>query len=233
MRSSPAHMRTHLIVATMAALIGLPRTAIPSHAQIMEPGPPSHQRQCTLDGWTNNRFGENIAVHERPEAKSAILGRLPVTADDAKQVDDERLYSVRFAITGFEMGWLRIEGASDHYNDTQSGRARPVYAGSGWVPADAVRFQIQSARGFMAPSASSRKIVDLGSDWATDLGVIERVLACDGSWVLVDLRLTHERRADRLIQLTGHEQSLHRAWFRGVCGNEETSCDRPSVDDLP
>lgn len=187
---------------------------------------PKGTRPCSIEAWTNNAGGEDIEVREAPRTEAQIIGRLPVTGSGA-----DTAYSVRFAVTAFEAGWMKVDGASDRYNDAG---ARPVFAKQGWIVADAVRFQIQSARGFAEPDAGKARIVDLGDDWATDLGRIGRVLACDGEWALVDLVV--ERRRDgrgRLLELAELDRTRHRAWFRGLCGVEETTCDMKSVDQNP
>lgn len=191
---------------------------------------PAREVRCALDGWTNNGFGGDIPVRDAPAAPALIIGHLPITRDGALIAYGDRRYSVRFAVIGFANGWLKIDQASDSYNDETGIAKRDVYAGKGWVPANAVRFQIQSARGFTAPDASSRRVVDLGSDWATDLGEIENVRACNGSWALVDLLVMRKRSGESLVEVAESERFRHRAWFRGVCGNEETTCDAVSVD---
>lgn len=224
---SAARVTAVAALAFTLSMAGVLVATASSRAKTSQSEPTLQETQCTLDGWTNNSFGGDIPVRARPDEASPIIGRLPITADDAQNAHGDRSYSVRMDIVGSLGDWLHIARATDDYNDTQSGSARPVHARRGWVPANGVRFQIQSAHGFDAPSPASRKVVDLGNDWVTDLGTIERVLACDGSWVLIDLRLTYERRSDRLIELPDSDRPLHRAWFRGVCGNEETTCDMP------
>jgi len=183
---------------------------------------PEGEQSCSIEGWINNAAGRDVEVRNVPRADATVVGRLPVTRPG------EDRYSVRFVVTGSNTGWMRIEGASDRNNaDTE----RSVFSGKGWVPADAVRFQIQSARGFAAPDPNSVRLVDLGDDWATDLGRIAQVLACRGDWALVDLVV--ERRRDGrggLAELADDDRSRHRAWFRGICGIEETTCDMETVD---
>jgi len=213
-------------LASILSMVSVLGGAVPLHAQTAAE-PPARETRCAIDGWTNNRFGEDIPIREHPNASAPVVGRLPVTPESAQNAYGDRLYSVRMDIVGFSGGWLRIDHASDRYNDTPPGGARRISSPSGWMPADGVRFQIQSAFGYDTPSLAGRKILDLANDWATDIGAIERVLACNGSWVLVDLRLTHRRIGDRLIEFGNEQQTIRRAWFRDVCGNEETTCQTP------
>jgi hypothetical protein len=68
--------------------------------------------------------------------------------------------------------------------------------------------------------------------WLTDMASIERLLGCDGPWVLVEARQRRRvGQADPLAEIPAAERPLLRAWFRGVCSAEETTCDMRGVDD--
>ena len=189
---------------------------------------PGRTTACRVGAWTRNETAEPITVHAEPSAASAIVGRLPTTGADGSTAYD---YSVTFEITAATGEWLQISGATDANNANDDRAARPVYSGTGWIRADAARFVIQSARGYQRPDATSPRLVDLGTDWATELGTLTRILACADEWVLVDLTL-HSRRGPgaRLTELPAAERQHRRAWFRGVCPSEETTCDMRSVD---
>ena len=187
----------------------------------------SVQRSCSINGWTNNDFGADIQVRSAPVMDAAIIGQLPFTTNNS--VDGNRIYSVRFDITGSVNGWLQIDNISDDYNARTTDRLAHTEVKSGWVPADSVRFRIQSARGFESPQQTVAKLIDLKDDRASDMGDIEKVIACEGQWVLIDFRIKYRREDDgRLVALSPDARTKHRAWFRGICGNEETACDIPS-----
>ena len=61
------------------------------------------------------------------------------------------------------------------------------------------------------------------------MGSIEQVIACSGEWVLLDYSLKKRRNPQTLAlkKLSPAEQqaSQGRAWFRGVCANQETTCE--------
>lgn len=199
--------------------------AVPSNAEDAL----SVQTSCSINGWTNNDFGAEIQVRSAPVMDAAIIGQLPLTANNSANGD--RIYSVRFDITGSVNGWLQIDNISDVYNARTTDRLAHTEVKSGWVPADSVRFRIQSARGFESPQPSATKLTDLKDDRASDMGDIEKVIACNGQWVLIDFRTKFHREEDgRLTALSHNTQPMHRAWFRGICGNEETTCDMASAD---
>ncbi|CEJ16120.1 hypothetical protein BN1110_06471 [bacterium YEK0313] len=219
-------MMAAALLFSHAATPALPQAPGPAATPAAwEPGRPT---TCRFGAWTRNETAEPVAVHAEPSATSAVVGRLPTTGADGSTAYD---YSVAFEITAATGDWLQISGATDANNANDDRAARPVYSGSGWIRADAARFGIQSARGYQRPDTASPRLVDLGTDWATELGTLTRILACADEWVLVDLTL-HSRRGPgaRLTTLPAAERQHRRAWFRGVCASEETTCDMRSVD---
>mgnify|MGYP000980185764 CR=1 FL=1 len=119
----------------------------------------------------------------------------PETNDDAGAAptkpaagEPEYSYSVTFDVKQAQDGWLRIANASDAYNEEEYPERAPrkLYKGEGWIRADDARVGIQSARGYAKPDAASQRLVDLGSDWLTEMGKIQGIRACHESWVLLD-----------------------------------------------
>ncbi|MET4683522.1 hypothetical protein [Brevundimonas faecalis] len=205
-----------------AALAGLlMANGTPAAAREPTQMTPMGDQACALQAWINDIPGRDVEVRANPHVDAQVIGTLPHTGPD-----DDRL-SIHISITASNSGWLKIQDASDDDAD----RARPVYSGQGWIEADAVRFGIQSGRGFAAPDARSDRVVDLDDNWATEMGRIEKVLDCRQDWVLIDF--VQERRRDgddRLIDIPVQDRLQRRAWFRGVCDAQETTCDMRSVD---
>lgn len=185
--------------------------------------PPAETR-CDLEGWTTDTDPAGLNVRAAPSARAAVVGTLP-----AYDAGEGHLRTSRFSIRGSAGGWLRIErGAEYRVQDVpDEWPDRPAYAGSGWISGRHAGFAVQSARGYAKPDAASTEIVDLKSDWLTDLGAVDRIVACSGRWALVDFHLEHRRDGDRLLDLTPREKSASpgRAWFRGICPIIETTCD--------
>lgn len=181
---------------------------------------PAAQASCALEGWAVDRDPRGLNVRAAPSAQARVLGTLPPLSTGEDRPD----FGVLFRITASRGGWLRIEGAQD--DPSRSGEpARPTYAGSGWVSGRLVRFKVQSAHGYRVPDAASERIVDLGDDALTDLATLNGVLACSGAWALVEFVQEHRRDPDSQALLDTTDRSPRRAWFRGICANQETSCD--------
>jgi len=190
---------------------------------------PTTPTQCTLEGWTTDRDPAGLNVRAAPSAQAAIVGTLP-----AFEANTQLTRTSRFSIKGSANGWLRIDGGADYrVSDVPDDWPdRPAYAGAGWISGRHAGFAVQSARGYARPDASAAKLIDLKGDWLTDLGKIDRVVACSGDWALLDFHLEHRRDGDRLADLSAREQSASkaRAWFRGTCAMLETTCDQPDPD---
>jgi hypothetical protein len=62
------------------------------------------------------------------------------------------------------------------------------------------------------------------------MGEITKIIACQDDWALVDYKITLRRtKTGGLEELSSTEQkkSQGRAWFQGVCGSQETTCEGP------
>lgn len=175
---------------------------------------------CDAGAWA--RHGDApVAIHAAPSEASPVIGRLPAA-------DTTRDYSVTFRIIGTENGWLHIDRLSDAMNTEAGHEERPLPTVDGWIPAGAAAFGIQSGRGHAAPSADSARHLDLGGDWLTEMGRVDALLACAGEWMLLDATILRRRVANDGLEAI--VPARIRAWFRGHCPNQETSCDMQSVD---
>lgn len=181
------------------------------------------ETRCDLEGWTTDTDPKGLNVRAAPSAQAAIVGTLP-----GYEASADSLRTSRFSITGSANGWLRIEGGREYrvQDVPDEWPDRPAYAGSGWISGRHAGFAVQSAHGHAKPDASSTTLLDLKGDWLTDVGAVDRIVACSGKWALVDFHLEHRRDGDRLVDLTPREKtaSSARAWFRAVCPLIETTC---------
>jgi len=207
---------------------GMPATAAPTGPPVraeVPPGPTS----CDFDAWTSFRAKAPIAIRAEPAETAKMLGSLPVST----KVDEE-IGSVEFRVVEARSGWLRIDQATDPGGMDDKGEPLPlrdVYQGTGWIPANAAQIGIQSALGYMRPDADSPVILDLGSDWLTDMSDIQTIRACSGPWLLLDYRVRRERTpTEALLDIPDAAIRTDTAWFRGICANQYTTCDMKSVD---
>ena len=175
---------------------------------------------CDLQAWVADRDPAGLNVRSAPSREARVIGTLPPMVNP----DGERDYGVELRITGAKDGWLRIDGARDDASRNGLGTPRPTFAGSGWIAGNLVGFGVQSAHGHARADVGSERIVDLGKDWLSDRAEITRMLDCTGDWAHVEFRL---RARMATAEAAGAPQ---RAWFRGICANQETTCDRGPVD---
>lgn len=190
---------------------------------------PAGSTTCAFGAWANYEK-PSITVREAPSANAKALGQIPTKPAAG---EPEYSYSVTFDVKQAQDGWLKIANASDAYNEDEfpDQAPRKVYKGEGWIRADDARVGIQSARGYLKPDAASQRLVDLGSDWLTEMGRIQGIRACRGDWVLLDYLVDRKRSPqDEIVERAKGEQLAGRAWFRGLCDVQETTCDMKSVD---
>ncbi|WP_238890970.1 hypothetical protein [Achromobacter insuavis] len=190
---------------------------------------PAGATSCAFGAWANYEK-PSITVRDAPSANAKALGQIPTKPVAG---EPEYSYSVTFDVKQAQDGWLKIANASDAYNEEEfPDRApRKVYKGEGWIRADEARIGIQSARGYLKPDAASQRLVDLGSDWLTEMGRIQGIRACHEAWVLLDYLVDRKRSpTDEIVERAKGEQLAGRAWFRGLCDVQETTCDMKSVD---
>lgn len=190
---------------------------------------PAGATSCAFGAWANYEK-PSITVRDAPSANAKALGQIPTKPAAG---EPEYSYSVTFDVKQAQDGWLRIANASDAYNEEEYPERAPrkLYKGEGWIRADDARVGIQSARGYAKPDAASQRLVDLGSDWLTEMGKIQGIRACHESWVLLDYVVDRKRSPkDEIVERPKGEQLAGRAWFRGLCDVQETSCDMKSVD---
>lgn len=212
-------------IITLALALSVTSACFAADAQ---PEIPAAATTCGFGAWTNGDK-PSIEVREAPSADAKLLGHIPT---GSKAGEAEYAYSIGFDVLEARDGWLKIANASDAYNEESDDYVpREVYNGEGWIQSDEAKVGIQSARGYVKPDLQSERLIDIGSDWLTEMGRINNILACHEDWVLLDYTVLRKRMADEeLIDLASSEQPTGRAWFRGLCSNAETTCDMKSVD---
>jgi len=146
-----------------------------------------------------------------------VVGRLP----PPQRVEDLD-FATEFDVVEARNGWFRIVNAAPWQNEGSRSTGLP----SGWISGRFLDFQLQTDKAFAQPDAASAVVAtswrDSGGE-RHELGY-RNPTACRGEWV----RLT----------VTGHDGRAREAWVRGVCGNQETTCDGVTgdwidYDDLP
>jgi hypothetical protein len=185
---------------------------------------PTAETECHIEGWSKATQQQGLPVRASVGASAQIVGTLPAYVLNF----DSYNFGVEFQILGSHQGWFKINGAKDDPHRSNQ-PLRATYPGIGWIPGESVAFRVQSGSGHLRPDGESPKQLDLQGDWLTSMGEIEQVIACSGEWVLLDYILRKQRNQQTLAlkRLSAAEQqaSQGRAWFRGVCANQETTCE--------
>lgn len=189
---------------------------------------PKGLQDCALKGWAFSNGLEDVVLRDGPHKDSKMIGIVLEAMPSRSGSQEQSLYPVHLEITQYENGWMKVSSLKDQVND---GKARSLPSPPGWIPANAIRFKLQSGNGYLAPDSTSKVLIDLNGQSATEIGQIEQVEACQGDWVLLAYRQKLTRGADgALIPLTEERQFRKQAWFRNTCGDFLTTCDRGSVD---
>lgn len=220
------HIRPRLTASIAVLSLFAGSAAMAANSQAEAPKGPT---ACAFSAWANYDK-PSITVRAAPSASAKALGQIPARPAAG---EPEYSYSVTFDVKEAKDGWLRIANASDAYNEDEYPERAPrkLYKGEGWIRADDARVGIQSARGYARPDAASQRLVDLGSDWLTEMGKIQGIHACHEDWVLLDYLVDRKRSPqDEIVERAKGERLAGRAWFRGLCDVQETSCDMKSVD---
>lgn len=219
--------KAEVIMFTRKPLLGfLALLATTPHAQAerlaLPLALPQGAQVCDLQGWAYSNGLAEVVLRQSPDKASKALGIVPVDAAPNAASHGNMLYPAEVTVTQYDSGWLKVSALRDLENG-EAARALPPTPG--WIEANAIRFNIQSGHGYEAPDTASKVIIDMKDEWATEVGEIEQVHACQGDWVLVDYRQTLTRDAqDALVPLAAEKQFRKQAWFRNTCPPTASVC---------
>ncbi|MDQ4087825.1 MAG: SH3 domain-containing protein [Pseudomonadota bacterium] len=190
-------MKWHLLVLGAGALA----------AGALAQGEPSGEAQdgvCAFSGWSGDPDLAGLNVRAAPSPTARLIGRLP-----PPERIEGRDFATVFDVVEARNGWFRIENARRWDDDS----SQPASLPSGWISGRFLQFQLGTDKAFAEPDPASAVVATAWRDSAGerhDLGY-SHPTACRGEWV----KLT----------VTGHDGRAREAWVRGVCGNQETTCD--------
>jgi hypothetical protein len=178
-------------------------------------------RVCNISDWsaTSSADGSKIAVRSKPSGRARISGKLPT--DDAAYAGPKPRHLAEFDIVETRNGWFRIANVRIIAIRDASYDAYPSKI-TGWIQSSAVRFNIQSSRGFAKPGSDGAILVTSPS-WIMDSW--KGLYDCDGKWARVE---TVPEDPDEPYPAT--ELPKVKAWFRGICGFSMIECDDVSGD---
>ena len=165
--------------------------------------------QCSFGAWVADTGPAGLNVRAGPSARAAVVGRLPPPVFDSEL---ERPMAMSFQVVESRDGWFRITDAAP---PDGSVTAEPLP--SGWISGRYVDFSIQTDLAFAEPDPSSAVVA---SAWRDEDGghqiSYRRPSGCRGEWV-------------RLL-VAGRDGRERQGWLRGICDNQETTCDGVAGD---
>jgi hypothetical protein len=183
---------------------------------------PAGTMPCNIHGWSNDKDLSGLNVRAEPNAQAKVLGKLPppfkFRARNKSENTPDGGWLTEFRIIGFKDGWFLIEGAEPpgkayELESVYPKTAPRPYAGRGWVAGNKVGANYANGDTrmgglFQAPHVDAKWTParnSFGDKIGADNGP-KRVLACSGTWALVE----------------SHDGV--RGWWRGLCSNQVTNC---------
>lgn len=177
---------------------------------------------CSLGAWSDDKDPAGLNVRAEPRANSKVLGKLPppfkFKARNKSENTPDGGWRTEFRVIGFKDGWFLIEGATPPgkaYEDESVYPKKPPmpYSGRGWVAGNKIGAAYANGGTrmgglFQAPHVDAKWTpakTSYGGDLGPD-GSPKRILACSGTWVLVD----------------SHDSV--RGWWRALCSTQVTNC---------
>jgi hypothetical protein len=163
--------------------------------------------QCRFQAWSTDPDPNGLNVRAGPSKAAKIVGTIP----PAKHNEDfDRKMATEFDVVEAQNGWFRIEKAAE-WSD---GSTVPTKLASGWISGRFIGFTLQTEVGFAAPNPESARLFE-SRQWGGPDNM-RGITDCKGEWVKISYGLVAAPK---------------QAWFRGVCGNQETSCDGVQGDE--
>lgn len=206
---------TSFVALCIGALLALANPLL-AEAVSLPPG----TEACELGGWSTDTDPRGLNVRAEPSAHARVLGALPppFRYRGASEAAPEGGYRTEFKIVGYRDSWFPIEGSEPPGRRYEpEGRyphrhPRP-YAGRGWVSVTKVGAQYANGDtrmgglfeqpredAYWKPARN-----EAGEPISADGGP-KRILACKGSWALVE------------------SNDGVRGWWRSLCSSQDTNC---------
>src|SRR5581483_9500132 len=143
-----------------------------------------------------------------PRSNAPVIGRMPATA----HITPDDVVGADFDVIGSKDGWLLIRNVV--FDDPAGKADRLVFPGPGWISGGLAGVQLaeltlKSAPHSYAPIVAT--LMDTGRGWGPDSFRVQRIRACDGVFLEVDV-----------LNLDG--KPLH-GWIGNSCTSQLTTCD--------
>jgi hypothetical protein len=183
---------------------------------------PAGTAPCDFGAWSEDKDPKGLNVRAEPSAQSKVLGTLPppfkFKAKNKSENAPDGGWLTEFRVIGFKDGWFLIEGATPPGKEYEDEKVYPKnapkpYAGRGWVAGNKIGAQYANGDTkmgglFQAPHVDAQWTPAknwFGNEISADGGP-KRILACSGTWALVE----------------SHDGV--RGWWRRLCSSQVTNC---------
>lgn len=154
------------------------------------------EQNCQLSGYISSEVPGAPVIFDAPSATATPIGTVPRTEDA-----DYGVMGGSFLLDNIQGDYAHITNVDAWYSSDETGPG-------GWILASDIVFTVQSTKGFAAADATSEVTYET-DDWIYH-DQIDTLLGCQDEWA-------HLRFTDAKGQ--------HTAWMRGICSNQETTCD--------
>lgn len=206
---------SYVVSAVMLAALAMPPQ--PASAKTIAIVKPTNA--CNFLVMSQERDPAGLNVRAGPGTQFAVLGTVPPIVDSEGGMTS--VAGPQFEVLGSRKGWLYVESIGEEPDFTGKPE-RPMYKGRGWISGKKVFANVQSTKGFVKPNAHSAPVVNWDDKkWSAVEMQEQHILECKGEWGQFQ---TFYKTVDGSGKTTGSNLSVT-AWFRGLCGAFETSCD--------
>ena len=163
-----------------------------------------HENNCHVEAFTNSHFSKpkypKIAVRTQPSFKAKVIDTI---MPHFEYGDPKGTY---VTISDIQNGFARV-----YYSNESARNINKV----GWIETKFLAFSVYNEVGFARPDNTSKPIThmeieSIGSD------NIKSINACNGEWLNITAKPP--------------KQKMQTMWVRGICANQETSCDGLKYD---
>ena len=163
-----------------------------------------HENACNVEAFTNSHFSKpkypKIAVRTQPSYKAKMIDTI---MPHFEYGDPKGTY---LTITDIQNGFARV-----YYSDESPRKITKA----GWIETKFLAFSVYNEIGFSQPDSTSKPVAHMEME-SIGYDNIKSINACNGEWLNITARPP--------------KQKMQTMWVRGICANQETSCDGLKYD---
>ncbi len=150
---------------------------------------------CEVGAFTLSEMNNKIPVKFSPNSKSRTIDYIDAI------IDDGEIKGADLIISDIKNGYARV------FYENQSQRAGNKY---GWIETKYLGFRVQSEVVFSYPNIKSFPAYKVEYEAISNRNV-KKIHACKNEWLNISFSLDKKKPVN--------------GWIRGICANQETTCD--------